>query len=284
MLRIIEKSKLWIAISLVIIIIGMTKLAVSGLNFGIDFLGGTVMVVEMGTTEFNNQDVQAVARKYADDAVTRTMDGTSVEIRSNKLDSANVMKVFAELQEKYELDDKALVSQEEISAAIGSEMTRNSLIAIGIATIAMLLYVALRFEYRFGISAIVALAHDVLITLSVFAIFRIPVNMPFIAAMLTIIGYSINDTIVTFDRVRENLKTMRNRDVVEVANISINQTITRSINTTLTTLATIAAVYYFVPAVRDFAFPIILGILAGAYSSIFIASPVWVMLKKRQTA
>ncbi len=145
----------------------------------------------------------------------------------------------------------------------------------------MLIYVGMRFEFRFGAAAILALVHDVLITLSVYAIFQIPVNSPFIAAILTIIGYSINDTIVIFDRIRENQKNMRRKSIEEVANISITQTMRRSINTSLTTLITIVCVYIFVPTVRDFSFPLIIGIATGTYSSIFIASPIWVLLKKK---
>ena len=145
----------------------------------------------------------------------------------------------------------------------------------------MLIYIAIRFEFKFGVAALTALIHDILVTLSVYAIFNIPVNAPFIAAILTIIGYSINDTIVIFDRIRENSKTMRTAPTIEVADKSLTQTMSRSINTTLTTLITIIAVNVFVPAVRDFSFPLVIGIATGAYSSIFIASPTWVWLKNK---
>jgi preprotein translocase subunit SecF len=280
MLRIIEKTKIWLSISLCVIAVGLFFLVKDGLNFGIDFRGGTSVVIEMGQ-EFDKQPVENLVRKHVSDAVTNTVDGTKIEIRSNNFDSTKVSEMFAELKETYNLTDEALLEEELIGAAIGRELTNRALIALTIATFAMLLYVAVRFEIKFGIAAIIALIHDVLITLSVYTILQIPVNSPFIAAMLTIIGYSINDTIVVFDRIRENLKTMRRADVTEVANISVTQTLSRSINTTLTTLITIVAVYFFVPSVRDFAFPIIIGILSGSYSSIFIASPVWVMLKKR---
>lgn len=145
----------------------------------------------------------------------------------------------------------------------------------------MLIYVAIRFEFKFGVAALVATVHDILITLSFYAIFNIPVNTPFIAAMLTIVGYSMNDTIVIFDRIRENLKKLRRADAVEVANISINETMTRSIYTSLSTLITIIAINILVPSVRDFTVPLIVGVVTGAYSSIFIASPVWVLLKDK---
>ncbi|WP_305085942.1 protein translocase subunit SecF, partial [uncultured Clostridium sp.] len=150
-----------------------------------------------------------------------------------------------------------------------------------VACIAMLFYIAIRFEFNFGVAAIVALVHDVLITLAFYAIFNIPVNNSFIAAMLTIVGYSINDTIVIFDRIRENRHSMRRSTPAEIANTSINKTLARSINTSLTTLIIIGAVNIFVPTVREFSLPLLIGIAAGAYSSIFIASPVWVLLQKR---
>ena len=146
----------------------------------------------------------------------------------------------------------------------------------------MLIYIAIRFEFNFGIAAITALVHDVLITLAFYAIFNISINNSFIAAMLTIVGYSINDTIVIFDRIRESSRSMRRSTPTEIANVSINKTLARSINTSLTTLIIIGAVNIFVPTVREFSFPLLIGIAAGAYSSIFIASPVWVLLQKRK--
>ncbi|EGO86384.1 preprotein translocase subunit SecF, partial [Clostridium botulinum C str. Stockholm] len=178
------------------------------------------------------------------------------------------------------LKDKALISQNKVGPSVGNELKKKSLGALIIATIAMLIYIGFRFEIKFGIAAILGLVHDILITLGVYAITQIPVNTPFIAAMLTIVGYSINDTIVIFDRIRENKRKLRGRDMVEIVNLSITQTMSRSINTVLTTLFTIVAVYVFVPAVRDFTFPLIIGIVCGAYSSIFISSPIWILLRK----
>lgn len=146
----------------------------------------------------------------------------------------------------------------------------------------MLIYIAFRFEVTFGVAALIALFHDVLVTMTVYLLFNITVNSPFIAAMLTIVGYSINDTIVVFDRIRENAKGMRRKTPAEIANTSINQTISRSINTSLTTLVVIGSVTYFVPTVREFTVPLLVGIAAGTYSSIFIASPIWVLIKNRK--
>ncbi len=280
MLKIIEKTKLWFGISLAIILVGTGFLVARGLNFGIDFKGGTQVVINMGK-DFNKPEVEEIVKKYANDAVTSKVENTQIEIKSNNLTSDKVTKMFKEIKDKYKLDDKALMSQEEIGPSVGKELTRKAFIALAVATICMLIYVGIRFEFKFGVAAILALIHDILVTISIYAIFNVPVNSPFIAAILTIVGYSINDTIVIFDRIRENSKNMRRKDIAEIANISITQTMTRSINTVLTTLITIVSVYVFVPSVRDFAFPIIIGIVSGAYSSIFIASPFWVIFKNR---
>ena len=179
------------------------------------------------------------------------------------------------------MDDKT-INSETIGGTIGKELKEKAFLATIIAMIAMLIYIGIRFELSFGLAAIIALIHDVLITVGVYAIFGIPVNTPFIAAILTIVGYSINDTIVVFDRIRENSKKMRKVELKEIANVSIQQTMSRSINTVLTTLFTITAVYIFVPSIREFSLPLIIGIAMGAYSSIFIASPMWVILKGKK--
>lgn len=282
MLKIIERTKIWFSISIIIILIGMTFLVTKGLNFGIDFNGGTIVTIEMGK-DFNQkqkEEADKIIHKYDANATSYIANTTQLDIKSNSLTSDSINKIFSELKTKYKLEEKSLISQTNVGPSIGNELKTKAVKALLFATVAMLIYIGIRFEIKFGIAAILALIHDILITLSVYAIFDIPVNSPFIAAILTIVGYSINDTIVIFDRIRENTKKMRGKDVGEIANISVNQTMSRSINTVLTTLFTIIAVYVFVPAVRDFTFPLIIGILSGAFSSIFIASPIWVILKK----
>lgn len=280
MFKVIEKTKVWFSISLVIILVGLVLMATKGLNFGIDFKGGTKIVVDFGK-DFDKVEADKIVKEYAEDAATKVVEKTQYEIKSTKLDETSTSELFDALKEKFSLEDKALVSQTLIGPTIGKELTRNAVIAVVVACIAMLIYIAIRFEFKFGIAAILALVHDVLITLAVYAIFDIPVNNSFIAAMLTIVGYSINDTIVVFDRIRENSKKMRRSTPTEIANTSINKTLARTINTSLTTLIIIGAVNIFVPTVREFSFPLLVGIAAGAYSSIFIASPIWVLLKER---
>ncbi len=281
MFKVIEKTKIWFSISLAIILVGIVLMATRGLNFGIDFKGGTKIVVDFGDS-FDKVEADGIVKEYASDAVTKTVESTQYEIKSKDLDETKTSELFNALKEKYSLEDSALISQSQIGPSVGKELTRNAIVSVLVACAAMLIYIAIRFEFNFGIAAITALVHDVLITLAFYAIFNISINNSFIAAMLTIVGYSINDTIVIFDRIRESSRSMRRSTPTEIANVSINKTLARSINTSLTTLIIIGAVNIFVPTVREFSFPLLIGIAAGAYSSIFIASPVWVLLQKRK--
>lgn len=283
-LKIIEKTKIWFSISLIIMLIGLFCMIKNGLNYGIDFKGGTLVQINM-KKDFDKQEVEKIISKYTKDYTTNTATNTAnevkLEIRSNSLTDEQVGPMFKEIKDKYKLQDKDLISQKRIGPSVGKELRQNALLALLIANVAMLIYVAIRFEFKFALAAILGLVHDVIITVSVYAILQIPINSSFIAAILTIVGYSINDTIVVFDRIRENSKKMRRASDVELADISITETMTRSINTVLTTLFTIISVFVFVPAVRDFATPLIVGIISGAYSSIFISSPLWVMFKNK---
>jgi len=282
MLKIVEKTKLWFAISLFIIIIGMGFLVTKGLNLGIDFKGGTVLEIKMNQT-FNKADVDIIVDKHAkNEYSSKTVDdGKNLEviIKSEALTPEEIGTLVKEIKAQYKSSE---FEQNTIGGSVGNELKSKAIIALIIATIFMLIYIGVRFEFKFGAAAIIALLHDVLITVGVYSVFQIPVNSAFIAAILTIIGYSINDTIVIFDRIRENQKNMRKSSLEEVINTSVTQTMSRSINTVATTLFTIVSVYVFVPSIRELSLPLIIGILVGCYSSIFIASPVWYLLKKRK--
>ena len=179
---------------------------------------------------------------------------------------------------KYNLTQKDLIKSEQFGPSIGKEIKTKAFVSVIIATLAMLVYISFRFQLDFGIAAIIALIHDVLIVLAIYSIFQIPLNSPFVAAMLTVVGYSINDTIVIFDRIRENMAGAKRDSHEEVADLSINQTISRSINTSLTTLLAIIALYIMgVESIREFTLPLIAGISVGVYSSIFIASPIFAL-------
>lgn len=281
MFKFIEKSKYALCCSLAIIIIGMGFIVTRGLNFGIEFLGGTKVVIELENENFNKSEVDEIVKKYAPEAVTNTVEKTQLEIKSREISTDDVNNMYKEIKEKYNLTAENPLSEDTIGASVGKELTRNAILALLISFGVILVYIAFRFEFKFGVAALVATVHDILFTLAIYAIFYIPVNSPFIAAMLTIVGYSMNDTIVIFDRIRENAKVMRRASDVEVANKSLNQTLSRSINTSLTTLITTACVYVFVPSVREFSFPLLTGIAVGAFSSIFVAPPTWIFLRKK---
>lgn len=278
MLKIIEKTKIFFAISAIIIIIGIGTIATKGLEYGLDFKGGTVVQFNIGK-DFNKADIDTIVQKYDKEAQTNKVNNTYIEIKSAKLSSGDISSIEKDVKAKFK--ESSLTNRESIGAAIGQETRNKAVQAVIIAIIAMLIYVGFRFEFKFGLAAIISLIHDVLVMLSVYAVFRIPIDSSFIAAILTVVGYSINDTVVVFDRIRENNKYMRRSSDTELANASLTQTMARSINTVLTVLICLVAVYAYVPSIRNFSEPLLVGIISGCYSSLFIATPVWVILKKR---
>ncbi len=279
--KIIEKTRIWFSISIIIILIGFGFMMFKGLNYGIDFKGGTQITVQMNQ-QFVKGDVDKIidefaAGKYSSKVVN---DGEELEIivQEGTLDENQVSSLIAKIGEKYSLEEGSYQT-ETIGATVGKELQRNAFLVVVVASIGMLIYISIRFEFSFAMAAIIALIHDILITLAVYAVAGIQINTPFIAAILTIVGYSINDTIVIFDRIRENRKKHLKASPTEVANMSIKASMTRSINTSITTLITITCLFIFVPAIRPFSLPLIIGIASGTYSSIFIASPLWVIFK-----
>lgn len=278
MLKIIEKTKIWFSISLIIILIGMFTMATKGLEYGLDFKGGTVVEINVGK-DFNKSDIDNITKKYASDIQSNKVNNTSIELRSATLTSDDVSNIVKDIKVKYK--DSSLVNQEQIGAAIGKEARVKALQAVAVAIVFIFIYIGFRFEIKFGAAAIISLIHNVLVMLSVYAVLRVPIDSSFIAAALTVIGFSVHDTIVVFDRIRENEKSMRRVDSTIVANASLTQTLARSINTVLTVVITLTSVYILVPSVRIFSEPILIGIITGCYSSLCIATPFWVILKKR---
>ncbi|SCZ07261.1 protein translocase subunit SecF [Alkaliphilus peptidifermentans] len=285
-MNIIERRKIWFALSGAVIAIGLIIGLFSGINLGIDFTGGALMEIEVHQ-ELPVSEIREIVNEFDPNANINLLgrDRTIVQIRSTiDFDNQERLEIFGKFQEKYDLDLKEdFLRAQQFGPAVGREIQNRALISVLISALGMLAYITFRFELRFGFAAITALIHDILIVIAVYSIFRIPINAPFVAAVLTILGYSINDTIVVFDRIRENLKFMKKNNYEQVANDSIKQTIVRSINTSVTTLITIVALYVLgVEQIRQFALPLIAGVVSGTYSSIFIASPVWVMLKEMQ--
>jgi preprotein translocase subunit SecF len=272
----------------VAILICLAALLFKGLNLGIDFVGGTIVQVDLNQT-FETQDIRILSDKFDENAdITYAGEARQQMILSTSVDLTEAQRAefLNGLEEAYNIDPKEdLLSIDNVSGAVGSELKRQSLIAAAVAILAMLIYISFRFEPLFGLAAVIALAHDVIIVMGVYAILGIQVNTPFIAAILTILGYSINDTIVVFDRIRENRKKYKKYDFANLVDDSIGQTITRSINTTLTTVLAIGALYVVgVQSIKDFTLPMIVGFIAGTYSSIFVASSFWFAMKSRKAA
>ncbi|MGI6453871.1 MAG: protein translocase subunit SecF [Syntrophomonadaceae bacterium] len=277
-MQIIQKRKWFYILSLLVIIPGMVSLVMQGLNLGIDFSGGSILHIRMdasvtaaevrevlGTLDLGNADVQK--------------SGDEFYIRTHELDQKETNNIMENLREEFEKVE--FLSAESVGATIGNELTRNALFALLIAGVLMLLYITFRFEWTFGVAAIVAIIHNVLVVLGLFSIFQWEVSSAFIAALLTVIGYSINDTIVIFDRVRENMRANKREEYMSLLNRSIMQSLTRSINTVLTSAFCLILLLLFGgTTIKLFVLAMLLGFAVGAYSSIFIASPIWYELKK----
>lgn len=291
-LNIIDKSKIYFLIPALIIVLGVVFFFVNG-GFvqDVDFAGGMTMYVDMGK-EVNLDEIADVV-EGADASIKSPSvlksDGNVVIIRTTPIERDVRDKVQTALTEKYSLDRAtAFIQVEDVSATMGAELRQQALNAALIACLIMLLYITIRFEFFTGVSAVVGLLHDVLIMLSFYVIFKIPVNANFIAAILTIIGYSINNTIVIFDRVREN-QGKASRELKTLVNTSVSQSVKRSIYTTLTTIVPVALLYILgVDSIKEFALPLMVGLLAGTYSSLFLAGNVWYgfksLFKKRKLA
>ncbi len=282
--EIANKYKLWFAISCAVILLGLVMTFTRGLEFGIDFTGGTVMQIDLGKQE-SVDTIKTLLEPFdiSPDIVHAGMEKNEIVIKT-KLSLSNSVRqdIFDVLKLEYGLSNSALREAEQVGPSIGIEIRNRALLAIAIASLAMLLYITIRFETIFGVAAIIALLHDVAILVAIYAIFKVTINSSFIAAILTIVGYSINDTIVVFDRVRENVKREKGKSYFEVADLSISQTLVRTMNTSLTTLVVIGSLYIFgVDSIKEFAFPLLAGVMVGTYSSIFIATPVWALLRTK---
>ena len=279
--------KIWFLLSALIIIPGIICMFVRGFNFGIDFTGGTIIDLKFAQP-VTIAEVRTSLAKYGLDGSTIQLSGAQsdvtssedVMIRTTDLEEEQRKEVMATL--KQDVGDYTVLREEKVGATIGGELITNALEALVISWALIILYVAYRFEWKFGVAAVLALIHDILIVLSVFSLTQRQIDSSFIAALLTIVGYSINDTIVIFDRIRENLRLhfRRNGDVNALVNTSVYQTLTRSLYTVFTVLFTTFALYFFGgETTKDFAFALLVGFSVGCYSSIFIASPLWIVFR-----
>ncbi len=279
---------MFVIIPALIIVLGIVMYAVhGGFNFDVEFLGGTRMQVELGQ-EFNNDDISKAVMDELGLSAAVQKSGTSttqavIKIQDTEDNAAATENVLNILKEKYGLsEDLEPISVSTASASFGMEVQRKALVYTLVAILCILAYIAIRFEWRSAVMAVIALAINVVVMAAVYAITNIALNTTFIAAMLTVVGYSINNTIVIFDRIRENMKGRRKDETVaKLVDRSISETFGRTINSTITTLITIVLIYILgVNAIKEFALPLIVGIIIGAYTSMFIASTFWATWKE----
>ncbi|TDO84455.1 protein translocase subunit secF [Halanaerobium saccharolyticum] len=281
---ILGKRKIWYTISIIVIVIGLLFLLINGLNLGIDFNGGTLIEFSFSenVTAEQVRDVLERIEIAADSKIQQAESAGEhgVIIRTKTLESEEIVAIDNAIKDKFKSAE--MLRSEMVGPTIGRELRINALLAIIAASIAIVAYISFRFEFRFAAVSIIALMHDVLITIGIFAILGREINTPFVAAILTIIGYSINDTIVIFDRIRENMKLMHKVPFIKQANTAVVDTLPRSINTSITTLITILAIYFFGGAsIQTFMLALFIGMFAGTYSSIFVASPLLVTWQEK---
>ena len=294
--RLVEHRGIFFAISIVIIAAGFIGMGVhasngKALNYSLDFIGGTSTTVPFDksyTIEEIDADMVPLVEAITGDSdvqTTQVQGSNQVIFKTRNLTLDEREQLNQTFVDKYGVDDKEIQS-ESISSTISSEMRTDALKAVLIAVICMLIYIWFRFsDARFAVSAILALVHDVLVVLTCYALMRISVGSTFIACMLTIIGYSINDTIVIFDRIRENMKGIKvkdSNDLREIANKSLTQTLSRSINTSITTFIMVFMLWLLgVATIRDFSLPLMVGLISGSYSSVCIATQLWFVFKRK---
>jgi preprotein translocase subunit SecF len=281
---ILGKRKIWYTISIAVIAVGLLFLLINGLNLGIDFNGGTLMEFSFADSVTAEEVREVLERiEVAEDSKIQQSEAAGehgILIRAKTLESEEIVSVDNAIKEEFESAE--MLRTEMVGPTIGRELRINALLAMIAASIAIVAYISFRFEFRFAAVSIITLMHDVLITIGIFAILGREVNTPFVAALLTIVGYSINDTIVIFDRIRENMKMMHKVPFIKQANSAVVDTLPRSINTSITTLITILAIYFFGGAsIQTFMLALFIGMFAGTYSSIFVASPLLVTWQEK---
>lgn len=283
----VKLRKWFLLYTAVCLVLGLAVILIRGFAWDTDFIGGTSMQINIGhqltkeeLNEITEITEEIIAKKVS--AVQRTGDGgEQVLIKCTEIDTEVRDAVFEALKERFSLTDADRLNVTSVGASVSADFRRSGIISVSLAVALMLVYITIRFDFRSGLAAIVCLTHDLFFMAVAYALFQLPMNSNVIAALLTILGYSINATIIVFDRVRENVKLNPNSTFDENVSLSINQTLLRSVNTTITTLLTIVMIYIFgVQSIQQFILPLIIGILAGLYSSVCIAGNIWALLVK----
>ena len=273
-------------ISLILIVASLILLVFKGLNYGVDFKGGTLIEIRV---EQSSSKISSIRDSFNQ----MNLGDVSVKSFGNKTDYIVKFEKQSSNDSKFIDNIKAKLSSsvgnvdfrrvENVGPKVSAELLRSGVISISIALLLMLIYIWIRFEWQFSLGAIIALFHDVIITMGIFSLFSLEINLSIVAAVLTIVGYSMNDTVVIFDRVRENLKKYADIKIFELTNISINETLSRTIITSVTTLLALFSIYFFGGEIlKGFSLAMILGVIFGTYSSIYIANPILVLLKVSQ--
>ena len=276
-----EFRKMFISISIIAMFISLILLLFKGLNLGIDFKGGTL--IEISTNNSNISELRSIlSPEFNDVSMQEFGDSKTIIIRLQNDSSNESIKTIDKVKNLISDKVNEFRRSEFVGPTISSELLWIGLQAIGFALIAILIYIWLRFEWQFGFGAVVALAHDVIFTLGFLSLFGVDFSLSSIAAILTIAGYSINDSVVIFDRIRENLRKYKKLDLPDLFNLSINHTLSRTVMTSLTTLIVLISLYIFGgEVIKPFAIAMIIGVLIGTYSSIFIAVPTLLIFKFR---
>ncbi|MEG1585030.1 MAG: protein translocase subunit SecF [Anaerovorax sp.] len=279
----IKYRKIYYIVTLIVVVLGLSVGAVRGFNFGIDFTGGTMLQMDMGR-EVAVEDVNKVLKDNHITADIGHAGKTNNEIiikTTQALDSKQRIALQNEMFETFNVDKTSILTFELFGPSVGDLLKKNAIKAVLIASLCMLVYIVVRFEWKFGVASMAGVFHDMIILIAFYGLFHIPINNPFIAAVLTVVGYSINDTIVVFDRIRENLGIMKKTHIEELIDKSINQTLVRSLMTSLTTVLVIIPLFILGgTTIRQFTLPLMIGIVAGCASSIFICSPIYYELCK----
>lgn len=270
------RRKFWYIISLIFIIPGIISLAGQGLNLGIDYTGGSLLHIKAANTAVDSAQVLTAVESFGLEKAPMVQSSEQQEfiIRTEELPQEKVDALVVSLQEK--LGDVEVLRHQNVGAVFGQELAQKALMALAVAAVMMLLYITLRFEFRFGVAAVLALLQDVLVVIGIFSILQIEVDGAFVAAILTILGYSINNTIVIFDRIRENRRNYPRLDILNLVNQSISQTLPRSINTVLTVVFCLVALLIFGGStIKIFVLALLIGVSYGLYSSVFVSGPLW---------
>ena len=304
MIDLMGKKNIFFTLSILIFLTGIIATFVNGVKLDIQFQGGTIMQIQMPNDQFDTERAANIVEEsigkrasvqrsttYNPEDPSKNITLMVLNIGSDEtLNDTEQTTLLAALRKEYNIPNDAQITVNSVAPFIGDEIKKNSLKAMILSFIVIILYVWYRFRVMHGLSAgvfaVLALVHDCFVMYTVFVLFQIPINDSFVAAVLTIIGYSCNDTIVIYDRIRENTRLMRKVPVHELVNTSVLQTMSRSINTSLCTLISVAVLYVFaaiynIQALKDFSFPLVVGIISGCYSTIFIACPLYMVWQER---